>query len=556
MSLVDPHLIRSERHHEIGSLLASNVGIILDRWSQRAALEQPNAKRVHHDVLLDHLTEFLQTLGRSLAQSEAPDNCQHCLPAAKHGEQRWDAGWSLSEVVRDYQILRLTILEILEESLDRPLHYRESLAIGLALDESISASVVVYVQEREQHLKSLEEKRKQESEEVQKQLQAHAASLQQADRRKNEFLAVLAHELRNPLAPVRNALHILKLKGTPDPELQAAREIIERQAQQMARMIDDLFDISRIAHGKVKLDKTIVSIMDVVERATEEVRPLMETRKHHFSVVKPPASVWLEADGHRLVQVLVNLLVNAAKYTDVGGQIQLTVECHVDDVSLSVRDSGIGIPSDLLSRIFEPFTQEQQSEDRVHSGLGIGLALVRNFVALHGGQVRASSTGRGHGSEFVVRLPILKNANPAAPESKGNALSGKVSSRRVLVVDDNRDAAHSLAMLLKLVGHEVQTAHDGVSALDLARIHQPEIILLDIGMPHMDGLEVGRRIRNDLRLQDVFLVALTGYGQEKDRRRSEAAGFNVHLVKPFELDQLHSILQKSAQTAVKKTPNG
>ncbi len=337
MSLVDPQVIRSERHTEIGNLLLSGVGIVIDRWSRRATQEQPDAKRLHHDVLLDHLTDFLRRLGHSLIESEMPDNSQHCLPSAMHGQQRWDVGWSLPEVIRDYQILRLVVIEYLEESLDRPLGYREVLAISLALDESISASVVAYVKARDEH-------RSREAEGVQKQLLAHAAELQHADRRKNEFLAILAHELRNPLAPVQHAVQVLKVKNLPEATFEWARGVIERQAQQMAQMIDDLFDISRIAYGKIKLAKEPVVVASVIDRAIEVVSPAMQARKQQLTADVPSEPIWVEADPRRLIQVVVNLLANAAKYTPEAGQIRLNVEREAEQVVLKVRDNGIGIP--------------------------------------------------------------------------------------------------------------------------------------------------------------------------------------------------------------------
>jgi signal transduction histidine kinase/ActR/RegA family two-component response regulator len=556
MTLVDPQTIRSEQHTEVGNLLLANVGIVIERWSRRAVAEQPNAQRVHHDVLLDHLTELLQTLSRSLAESEDAHTRQHCNAAAKHGEQRWDTGWSLPEVIRDYQILRLVILDFLEESLARSIGHREVLAIGLAIDESIAASVVAYVKDREKHLLKAEQQRTEDLQAIQARLQAQAEALQEADHRKNDFLALLAHELRNPLAPVRNALHIIRLKGTPDPELQWAREVIERQAQHMTRMVDDLFDISRIARGKVKLEKAPVDVATIVERALEEVRPLLDRRKHELTVVTPSEPTWLDADRQRLTQVLVNILVNAVKYTNDGGQVHLAVARDLDDVVFKVRDTGIGIPAELLPRIFEPFTQEEQSAHRIEGGLGIGLALVRKLVELHEGRVDAFSGGRGQGSEFVVRLPMLK-AKPAAPRAeKKSPLLSPASPRRILVVDDNHDAARSLAYLLTLHGHEVHTANDGPTALALARSHGPEIILLDIGMPRMDGLEVARRLRQEPGLKDIVLVALTGYGQDQDRRRSQEAGFDVHLVKPIELDHLQTVLLMSRLPLDEKNAEG
>jgi signal transduction histidine kinase/ActR/RegA family two-component response regulator len=544
MSVVDPQVIRAEPHTEIGAVLQQNIGIILERWSRRAALEQPNARRVHHAVLLDDLQDFLQNLARSLMESEDPHTWRHCLPAAKHGEQRWDTGWSLAEVIRDYQILRLVILDFLEETLERSLGYREVLAIGLALDESIAASVIVYVRGREDHLRQVEEKRLADLKEAQERLQQHAAALQEADRRKNDFLGMLAHELRNPLAPVRHALQILKLKSPPHPELQWAREVIERQTQQMSRMVDDLSDVSRIAQGKIKLQKEPLDLAVIMNRAMESVRPLVEARKHQMTLDLPREPVWLDADPQRLTQILVNLLVNAAKYTDHGGTIRLTAERHEQEVVLRVKDSGIGIPADMLPRIFEPFIQEEQSLERSQSGLGIGLALVRNFVDLHGGKVQAFSDGRGKGSEFVLQLPTLEQA-PVTTLSKQSSVRDSTPCRRILVVDDNKDAAGSLSLLLQLLGHEVQTAHDGPTAIEMARLRAPEIVLLDIGMPRMNGLEVARRMRQDLALRNVLLVALTGYGQDQDRHRSQEAGFDVHLVKPVDLENLHSLLERS-----------
>jgi signal transduction histidine kinase len=540
---VEPHVIRSEPHTEIGNLLQQNAGIVLELWSRRAAEEQPHAKRVHHEVLLDDIRALLQTLGRSL-ESQDPHTRQHCLPASNHGEQRWETGWSLPEVVRDYQILRLVIVDFLEETLDRPLGHREVLAIGLALDEAIAASVVMYVKGRDKYQHELEEKRAAENRQVQQRLREQAEALQEADRHKNEFLAMLAHELRNPLAPVRNAVQILRLKGSPDPELQWASELIDRQVQHMACMVDDLLDVSRIARGKVKLEKEPVELATVVTRAVEMVRPLVDARKHRATVALPPEPVWLEADPSRLVQVLANLLTNAAKYTDEGGQIWLTAERQGDEVVIKVRDTGIGIPADLLPRLFDPFTQEERLPDRAQGGLGIGLSLVRSLVDLHGGRVQATSAGRGQGSEFMLHLPVLKEMPPATAEGKEPVGGGQAPAHRILVVDDNKDAAQSLSLLLKLSGYDVHTAHDGPAALEAARAYAPEIVLLDIGLPRMNGLEVARRLRQDLGLKDILLVALTGYGQEEDRRRSQEAGFNAHLVKPVDLDELHELLAR------------
>lgn len=540
MSL-NPRVIRAEPHAEIGETLQRNVGVVLERWSRRAAEEQPNAQRVHHDVLLNRLSEFLQTLARALAESDDADDCTHCDVASLHGEQRWETGWVLTEVIRDFQILRLVIFDFLEEALDRPLRCREVLAVGLALDEAIAASVARYVEERDARLRELEEKRTEDFKEIQKRLLEQAEALRDADRRKNEFLAMLAHELRNPLAPVRNVMKVLGLKKASEGNLKWAQEVIERQVQQMARMVDDLLDVSRITLGKVKLEKQAVELSTVVMRAVEVARPFIDGRKHRLEVSLPSEASWLDADAARLTQIFVNLLTNAAKYTDEGGTIWLTGERQAGEIVLKVRDTGIGIPADLLPRVFDPFTQGERSLAQAEGGLGIGLTLVRTFVDLHGGRIQAFSPGRGQGSEFVVYLPLLERA-PRPLSEDAAKWDGRQTSRRILVVDDNVDAATSLGMLLQLSGHNVVMAHDGPAALESARTFLPEVVLLDIGLPRMDGLEVGKRMREDLGMKEALLVALTGYGRDEDRQRSQEAGFNAHLVKPVDLDLLHAML--------------
>jgi CheY-like chemotaxis protein len=264
-------------------------------------------------------------------------------------------------------------------------------------------------------------------------------------------------------------------------------------------------------------------------------------------VVPPSEPIWVDGDAARLAQVVANLLNNAAKYTEEGGQIWLTAERTGNEAIIRVRDSGIGIPADLLPRVFDPFIQEERSPDRAHGGLGIGLALVRSLVELHGGRVEVSSAGRGQGSEFVLHLPVLRGTPPAVSDGIKTDVREKVPGRRILVVDDNVDSAESLGLLLRLYGHKVHTAYSGRSALEAAQLNRPEIVMLDIGMPGMDGLEVARRLRDDLGLKDVLLVAMTGYGQDEDRRRSQMAGFNSHLVKPIDLERLNTLLEQSHQ---------
>ncbi|MFO1434017.1 MAG: PAS domain-containing protein [Candidatus Competibacteraceae bacterium] len=361
------------------------------------------------------------------------------------------------------------------------------------------------------------------------------ASLRETDRRKDEFLAMLAHELRNPLAPIRNAVQILQVLGPAEPKLQWARDVIERQVRHLARLVDDLLDVSRLLRGKIVLRKAPVDLAAVIEHAVEISRPLIESRRQQLDVILPPRPVYLEGDLTRLAQALANLLNNAAKYTDEEGHIELVVEEAQGEMAIRVRDNGMGIPATLLPHIFDLFTQAERTPDRTQGGLGIGLTVVKNLVELHGGTIEAKSEGPGRGSEFIIRLPVR-----AAPESGGKAYKAEPARRsgsaepRILVVDDNIDAAESVAMLLELEGYEVRTVHTGAAALALAPDFQPRVILLDLGLPGMDGYEVARRLRANPATQAVKLIALTGYGQAEDRQRSQAAGFDGHLVKPVD----------------------
>ncbi len=378
-------------------------------------------------------------------------------------------------------------------------------------------------------------------------------ALREADRRKDAFLAMLGHELRNPLAPIRHALQVMRLKGTDDPDMQWAEGVVERQVQQLTRLVDDLLDVSRITRGKINLQMGPVDLAAAVASAIEISRPLIDARKHRLEVSLPEQAVRVEADSTRLGQVLSNLLNNAAKYTEEGGRIDLTVESSGDEAVLRVRDRGVGIAADMLPRIFEMFIQVQGSVSRSEGGLGIGLTLVRKLVEMHGGSVEVHSEGLGRGSEFVVRLPLLRAvALPVVAEVE-QPWPLKVPARSVLIVDDNQDAATCLALLLRTAGHEVRTAFDGLAALDLAQERPPDVVLLDIGMPGMDGLEVVRRLRQDLGLKQALLVALTGYGQEEDRRRSHEAGFDVHLVKPVDLNDIKDLLARPALSGQERT---
>jgi PAS domain S-box-containing protein len=386
-----------------------------------------------------------------------------------------------------------------------------------------------------------------ELKELEKELRRRAAELAEADQRKDEFLAMLAHELRNPLAPIRNAVQVLRLVGAGDGQADWARDVIDRQVQHLTRLVDDLLDVSRITRGKIQLQKAPIALAAVVGRAVETIRPLMDGRRHALTTALPTEPLWVHGDMTRLAQILGNLLTNAAKYTPDGGLICLAAERAGAEAIVRVKDNGAGIGLDLLPRVFDLFAQGDQSLDRSEGGLGIGLALVRSLVQLHGGRVEAHSDGPGRGSEFIVFLPALAGppaAEPAIVRSTEDDVEFGRSGRRVLVVDDNRDSAASIALLLQLWGHEVREAHDGPDALTLARQFQPEIVLLDIGLPGENGLEVAGRLRREPGLEQTVLVAMTGYGQEEDRRRSQAAGFQHHLVKPLEPEGLERLLAR------------
>jgi PAS domain S-box-containing protein len=378
-------------------------------------------------------------------------------------------------------------------------------------------------------------------------LRRMAIDLAEADRQKGEFLATLAHELRNPLAPLRSALELLKHSGADPDRLQLARETMERQLGQMVRLVDDLLDVNRVMHNRLELRAADIDIALVIHQAVEMSQPLIDAAGHHLRVVLPAEPLYLHADPVRLTQVFVNLLNNSCKYTPPGGQLQISTVREGQHAVVRVTDSGAGIPSDQLERVFSMFNQVDRRPERSQGGLGIGLALVRRLVDMHGGSVQASSDGPGKGSEFVVRLPVLagvpETLTPTVPEKAAPSVR-----RRVLIVDDNRDAADALAMLLQHTGHDTFVAYDGPAAFTAAETHRPEVILLDIGLPGMSGHEVCRQMRAQVWGQHIRMIALTGWGQDEDRRKSADAGFDGHLVKPVDIAAVLQQFQRSSAT--------
>jgi PAS domain S-box-containing protein len=373
--------------------------------------------------------------------------------------------------------------------------------------------------------------------------------LRDADRRKDEFLALLSHELRNPLAPIRNAVQVMRRRGGADPDLVWCRDVIERQTEHLTRLVDDLLDVSRITSGKVRLQRRPLALEAVVAAAIDTNRPLLEARRHTLVYEPPPAPVRVDGDAMRLGQVFSNLVNNAAKYTDNGGRItvRIDVATRPDGAAqavVRVRDTGLGIPTTLLPVVFDLFTQGERTLDQAQGGLGVGLALVRSLVELHGGSVDALSDGAGCGSEFVVRLPLAVAARDVTepPVARAGGAARNDVSRVVLVVDDNVDSADSLAILLRCTGHAAHTAGDGIAAIEAAERLRPDAVLLDLGMPRMNGYDAARYIRQQPWGKGMMLIAQTGWGQEEDRLRAAQAGFDVHLTKPVNADELLQLL--------------
>jgi len=377
-----------------------------------------------------------------------------------------------------------------------------------------------------------------------------ADGLAEANRSKEEFMALLSHELRSPLSPIINALNILRRMKTNDPIIEQAVKVIDRQVGQMVRLVDDLLDVSRITKGKLRLAKEQVDLRIIVNHAAETVRPLMDARKHDFSVALPTQPIWVEADPDRMEQVVINLLNNAAKYTDSNGLIRMTIHEEQGEAVIRVRDNGVGIASDLLPHIFELFTQVDGSLGRSYGGMGVGLALARNLIEMHEGRLQVASAGLGKGCEFSIKLPMLAAPSVPARMTVLEPLKPVSRSLHVLVVEDNVDAGDTLSLLLRLHGHEVQLARTGPTALEMAAASKPDVVLLDIGLPEMDGYQVAKRMKQLPDFQNVILCALTGYTpSEADRQRQQETGFDHYYIKPVDLTKLLSLFTTIGERA-------
>jgi signal transduction histidine kinase len=405
--------------------------------------------------------------------------------------------------------------------------------------EELSAEV----QERrraEDALRSAQEELERRVAERTAELRAANARLADADRRKDEFLAMLAHELRNPLAPIRNAVSLLRKRPVVDPAIGQMSTMLDRQVNHLAQLVDDLMDVARITSGKIELRPAPTELGDLVRRTVDAVRPILDERRHRLTVQVPEEPLWVRGDPVRLEQILTNLVQNAAKYTPPGGRIGISLEQSGEEAELRVTDTGMGIRPEMLPRIFDMFQQGDRLQGKLIEGLGIGLTLVRNLVGLHGGTVEAKSEGLGRGSEFIIRLPLTAPGSAARPTSP----RPERRPRTVLVVDDNKDAATSLAAVLQHEGHDVRLAYDGPAALEAVAAAKPQVVLLDIGMPGMDGYEVARRMRQSPGFDATPIIALTGFGSADDHRRSREAGFDQHLTKPVDPEALLDLLAR------------
>lgn len=517
--------IRGRNFAELGEILRRDAEEIIERWSDRALAQGHGRPGAHRAELRDHLPEFLVALGEDLFGDEPDDSGTPRRRASEHGRFRWQVGWELEDVVVDYQILRIVILQHLRKVLNREPKLDEVVAIGVHIDDAIAEAVVGYVGHQ-------------------------SGQLAQAHQRLNEFLGVLGHELRNPLGTIAVALQLARLSSPPGGDLAEAVESISRSAGTMTRLMDDMLDVARVTRGDLEIRPRRVSVAEAIEASVSSVLTIVNERHHTLELSILEGGIYVEADPTRLEQVIGNLITNAAKYTEPGGRIEVSAHCEGDQAVIRVRDNGSGIDPAFLPQLFELFSQAPEHNGR---GLGIGLSLVKSLVDRHGGTITAQSGGPGLGSTFTVRLPRVESPAADSPSRSSNAPSSVGSGTppcspfRILVVDDERDAARLLALLLEQDGHEVSVAFDGQSALDLAEASRPDLVLLDLGLPDLNGAEVARRLRSSAGFDRTLIVALSGFSPGQRPGDSPTApdhdpSFDLFLTKPVEADQLSRVL--------------
>jgi PAS domain S-box-containing protein len=521
----------------------NGVGFVLDLTPSKRAEAAVRESEARLRSLIDNMTGFVAMLDREGTLLEVGEPALRVGGLRREdviGRKFWECGWWLHDPEQQRRI-RAWVAEAaqgatIREDVTARIANDGRLAVDFMLAPVIASDGTVT------HVipsgVDVSERKRAETA-----LRAAAGALRDADRRKDEFLATLSHELRNPLAPIRNAVQLLKLNPQSAPQARTAREIIERQVQHMVRLVDDLLDVSRITLGQVNLKSERLALGAVLGDAIEAARPGLEAAGHSLSVHLPGERLVLEGDPTRLSQVFQNMLDNATKYTPRGGRIGVRAERRGTEAVISVSDTGAGIPLDMQERIFELFTRSHPAGDVKIAGLGVGLALSRQLVELHAGRMSVESAGAGKGATFIVHLPLADTSVAAPPPDAEPRADADSLERRILVVDDNRDSAESLGMLLAVSGCTVKVAFDGVRALETFASFRPDIVLLDIGMPEMDGYEVARRIRGEPGGHDVRLVALTGWGQEEDKRRARDAGFDEHLTKPVDQAVLTALLR-------------
>ncbi len=532
--------------------LAPSAPARIDRVDILLVDDQPSKLLTYEAILAD--------LGENLIKATSATEALQCLLTRDIAVVLVDVcmpeldGYELAAMIRQHPRVQKTsiifVSAILLNDLDRVRGY-ECGAVDYVpvpvVPEILRAKVGVFAElyRKTRALETLNAALESRVAERTAELEASTAALKEADQRKDEFLAMLAHELRNPLAPIRTAVQLLRIRELAEPDRAYARDVIDRQVEHLVNLIDDLLDVSRITRGMITLDREPVLVGAVVARAVETTRPANDNRRHELTIELPDELLTVDGDKTRLVQVVSNILHNAAKFTEPGGRIRLRVSRDNGHAVVSVADTGCGVAAEFLPTMFDLFTQAQGKLSREQGGLGIGLALARRLTEMHGGTITARSDGPGRGTEIVVRLPIAAAVRANSLTTTANGLTlPPIPTRRVLIADDNRDAAEALSMRLRMAGHDVRVVHDGVEALAAADALAPDVVLLDLGMPRMDGYEAARRMSGRPWRQHATLVALTGWGQQEDRDRSAAAGFDRHLVKPIGEADLSDVLQK------------
>jgi signal transduction histidine kinase/CheY-like chemotaxis protein len=525
----------------LSKYLRDNSERLMEQWRARVRKDRNQPACRHHlrgKELDDHLPSLLQMIADALVDVAAPPALDR--EAREHGRQRRGHGYSPVELIEEFAVFRDTILHAIEaynESASTPLSVAElgsaRLQVITLLDRSIGASMRQWMEEAE-HARVIADQR----------LLASNAALREADALKDRFVTILSHELRNPLAPILSAAQVLDRILPDDPTMRTARDIIERQTRQLMNLVDDLLDLTRVSTGKIVLKSSVMSLQDAVGTAVESCRPSIDEHQLQLTMAADEQPLHIFADSTRIVQVATNILNNACKFTPRGGSIHVDVKRSDGEAVLSVRDSGIGIPPQMLERVFELFAQGDASLNRGTGGLGIGLTVTRSLVEMQGGRIEAHSSGENTGAEFVIRFPLALSVPAASPSDheKVPDTDGSPTAKRIAVVEDNDDSRDALGTLLRLFGHVVFPAANGEEALRLAAADRPDVFIIDIGLPSMNGYELARALRSTPACESAILIALSGYGNNDDKNRAFDAGFDFHLTKPADVEQLNRLL--------------